>query len=118
MVERRQVPRYFFTGEAHLVFPGDGPTAEISLNSLSVQGCRAEGKDLPGVGDKCELHLHWEGKEFQAKAEVTWKNAKAQIGLRFLSMDEPDLKLLRKLCSQLQIQPLTVLPTDPDRIPH
>ncbi len=47
-----------------------------------------------------------------------WKNAKGGIGLRFLSMGEPDLKLLRKLCSELLIQPLTVLPKDPDKIPY
>jgi hypothetical protein len=118
MADRRQVPRYYFQGDAHLVFPGNGHTTQISLNTLSVQGCRGEAKEVSDIGQKCELRLHWEGKEFQAKAEIMWKNSKGQIGLRFMAMDEPHMKLLRNLCSELQVQPLTVLRQEPDKIKY
>ena len=116
MAERRQVPRYYFTGEAELAFPSDGHTVKIALNTLSVQGCRGECKASPARGQKCELRLHWEGKEFQAEAEVMWKNAAGEIGLRFMAMDDLHLRMLRNLCSELQVQPLTVVPHEPDKI--
>ncbi len=115
MAERRQVPRYLFNGVANLVQPSNDLTTEINLHTLSVQGCRGTGSDIPAVGQKCEVRIHWEGKEFQAEAEVTWKNVKGEVGLRFLSMDDPHLRMLRNLCSGLQIQPLTVLPKEADK---
>lgn len=116
MADRRQVPRYYYHGEAELAFPPDGPTLKIALNTLSVLGCRGECKDAPGTGRKCEVHLHWEGKEFQAEAEIMWKNGKNEVGLKFMTMDEAHLKMLRHLCSELQVQPLTAVPQEPDKI--
>ncbi len=116
MADRRQVPRYHFNGEAELVFSPEGPTLKIALNTLSVQGCRGECKESPVSNRKCEIHLHWEGKEFQAEAEIKWKNAKGEIGLKFDSLDEAHLKMLRNLCSELQVQPLAAVPQDPDKI--
>jgi PilZ domain len=116
MADRRQVPRYHFHGEADLAFPPDGHTLRIALNTLSVKGCRGECKDAPGKGQKCEVRLHWEGKEFQAEAEIMWRNAKSEIGLKFTELDEPHLRLLRNLLSELQVQPLTAAPQEPDKI--
>jgi hypothetical protein len=118
MAERRQVPRYHYHGDADLVIPATGQTIKITLNTLSVQGCRGECTESPAIGQICALSLHWEGKEFQTEAEVMWKNAKSQIGLRFLTMDDVHLKLLRNLCSELQVQPLTVLPHEPDKVKY
>jgi len=118
MADRRQVPRYYFHGDAHLIFPQNGHSTQISLNTLSVRGCRGEAKEVPDIGQKCEVRLQWEGKEFQAEAEIMWKNSNGQIGLRFLAMDEAHLKLLRNLCSELQVQPLTVLRQEPDKIKY
>jgi PilZ domain-containing protein len=115
MADRRQVPRYFFDGIAHLTHGPDSLTSEIKLHTLSVQGCRGKGSDVPPVGQKCELRIQWEGKEFQAEIEVMWKNNKGEVGLRFLTMDDSHLRMLRNICSGLQIQPLTVLPKELDK---
>lgn len=116
MSDRRQVPRYDYIGEAELFFPPDGPTVRIALNTLAVLGCRGECKNAPAKKQKCELRLHWEGKEFQAKAEIIWRNPNGEIGLRFMALDEPHVKMLRNLCSELRVQPLTVVPQEPDKI--
>ena len=116
MADRRQVPRYHFRGEAELAFPPNGDALKIHLDTLSVQGCRGECREAPAKGHKCEVRLHWEGKEFQADAEIMWKNAKGQVGLRFMEMDGPHLKLLRNLLSELQVQPLTSAPHEPDKL--
>jgi hypothetical protein len=116
MKDRREVPRYHFNGEAELVCSGDASPVKINLNTLSVRGCRGECRDVPADTRKCELRLHWEGKEFQAEGEIMWKNPNGEIGLKFMTMDEAHLKMLRNLCADLQVQPLTVVPQDPDRV--
>ena len=116
MAERRQVPRYHYHGEAELVFAPDSPPLKIAMNTLSVRGCRGICKEAPGKGERCEVRLQWEGKEFQAQAEIMWKNAKGEVGLKFTDMDEPHVKLLRNLCSGLQVQPLAIVPQEPDKI--
>ena len=87
----------------------------ISLKSISVSGCRAEGKGVPTPGQKCDLRIDWEGKQFQAPVEVMWKNGKGEVGLKFLSVDEQSLRMLRNLCSDLQIEPLAPLPPEDEK---
>lgn len=116
MADRRQVPRYHYHGEAELAFPPSGEALKINLDTLSVQGCRGECREAPAKGHKCEVRLHWEGKQFQTEAEIMWKNAKGQVGLKFMEMDEPHLKMLRNLLSELQVQPLASAPQEPDKL--
>lgn len=116
MADRRQVPRYYFDGVAYLTQGPNSPTSEIKLHTLSVRGCRGEGTGVPAVGQKGDLSIHWEGKEFQAEVEVMWKSPKGEVGLKFLAMDDAHLRMLRHICSGLQVQPLSVLPHEPDKI--
>ena len=115
MAERRQVPRYMFDGVAQISQAPGGSFATISLKSISVSGCRAEGAGIPPPGQKCDLRIDWEGKEFQAAVEVMWKNGKVEVGLKFLSVDDQNLKMLRNLCSGLMIEPLAPLPPEQEK---
>ncbi len=116
MADRRQVPRYFFNGEAHFTDASDGQTSTFELHILSVMGCRGTGTSLPPVGHKGDLRIRWEGKEFQAESEVMWKNAKNAVGLKFLTIEDAHLRLLRNILSGLQVQPLGTLPKEPDKV--
>lgn len=115
MAERRQVPRYLFSGPAQLSQASSGLFSTINLKTISVSGCKAEGEGIPTPGQKCELRLDWEGKQFQAPVEVMWKNGKGEVGLKFLSVDEQNLKMLRNLCSGLLIEPLAPLPPEHEK---
>ena len=115
MAERRQVPRYMFDGVAQLSQASSGLFSTISLKSISVSGCRAGGEGVPTPGQKCDLRIDWEGKQFQAPVEVMWKNGKGEVGLKFLSVDDQNLKMLRNLCSGLMIEPLAQLPPEDEK---
>lgn len=115
MAERRQVPRYLFDGVAQISQASGGVFSTISMKSISVSGCRAEAAGVPPPGQKCDLRLDWEGKEFQAPVEVMWKNGKGEVGLKFLSVDDQNLKMLRNLCSGLLIEPLAPLPPEHEK---
>jgi len=117
MSERRQVPRYSFKGVAQLSAIPNGPAMNVTLHSISVTGCRTETDVAPTVGQKCMLTIEWQGRPFRTEVEVVWKTPKGGAGLRFLSVDRENLMILRDICSSHQLQPLTKLAEEPDKIP-
>jgi hypothetical protein len=114
--ERRQVPRYSFKGTAQLSPSPDGPSANVALLSVSVTGCRTESPIAPAVGQKCMLTIEWQGRPFRTEVEVVWKSPKGGAGLRFLSVDQENLMLLRDICRSHPLEPLTKLAETPDKI--
>jgi hypothetical protein len=64
------------------------------------------------VKQECEIAFEWEGREFRAEAAVTWKSSKGEAGLKFLYVNLAHQELLRKVCANLRLQPLTPLPEE------
>ena len=110
--ERRQVPRYVAELPAMVLRPGGGPAIQVMVASLSIQGCAVEGAGSLKPNEDVELQIEWEGSEFHADASVAWKSSKGEIGLRFLYIDQRNQDLLRKICSNLRMQPLRPISQD------
>ena len=108
--ERRKVPRYISELRARLTMPATGATARVGLVTLSILGGCVEGRDLPEVGQKCELRTEWEGKELSIQCDVVWKG-KQQVGVKFALLDASGEKLLRQVCSNLRLKPMAPLPS-------
>jgi hypothetical protein len=106
MEGRRDVPRYLYggTGELHL---SHAPSKlEIIIMSISVNGCRIEGSQLPDAGQHCEVRFNWQGMEFKAKGEIAWKGKDGTAGLRFSKVNEDSRETLLELCANLRLEPL------------
>jgi hypothetical protein len=112
MSDRRQVPRYVAELPARLSQPPGGPVSNVTVVNLSINGCCVEGAALIKANRDCELTMEWEGKQFRAVAEVTWKSSKGEAGLKFLYVDQESQDLLRKICSNLRLQPLHRVPNE------
>lgn len=111
--ERRRVPRYVSELRAHLLDPATGETSRVRLVTLSVLGGCLEGSELPSAGQKYEVSTEWEGKPLCMSAEVVWNCKGKQVGLRFAPLDTETENLLRRICSNLRIQPMAPLPPEP-----
>lgn len=109
---RRQLPRYIIELPGHLSNPATGATSSTTLVSLSLSGGCLEGPGLPGAGQTCELHTEWEGERLVLRGDVVWK-AKEQVGVKFSSLDEEMVKLLRRICANLRLEPRAPLPFEP-----
>jgi hypothetical protein len=112
MSERRQVPRYVAELPAQLSQPPGGAVYNVTVVNLSVMGCCVEGATSIKANQDCELTMEWEGKEFHAVGVATWKSGKAEAGMKFLYVDQESQSLLRKICSNLRLQPLSPLPKE------
>lgn len=110
MDERRRVPRYVFGGSAQLGLPPNGPSSRIKILKISMGGCSAEGTSIPEVGQTCELVFKWQNEKFRGEVEVTSMSSTGEAGLKFLSMDEGRVELLRRLFSTLRLDPLPQQP--------
>jgi hypothetical protein len=111
--ERRCVPRYVSELRARLLDPATGATSRVRLITLSVLGGCLEGSELPSAGQKYEVSTEWEGKPLRMSAEIVWNSKGTQVGLRFASLDAETENLLRRVCANLRIQPMTPLPPEP-----
>jgi len=109
MRERRRVPRYNSELPAHLSNPATGVASSGTVVNLSVSGGCLEGRGLPEAGQKYELHTEWQGKRLLLRGDVVWKG-KEQVGVKFSSLDKGTENLLRRICSNLRLQPLGALP--------
>ena len=103
MRERRSVPRYQYRARGRLIVTTGPPPLEVEFTTLSVRGCRLQGKSVPPVGQHCQVALEWEGLEFRGEAEVKWKKPNGEAGLVFTSIDETNLMLVRRLCANLHM---------------
>jgi hypothetical protein len=105
----RQLPRYVSELPARLSNPATGATTDVTLVDLSISGGRLEGPELPDAGQTCELHTEWEGRRLVLCGAVVWKG-KEQVGVKFSSLDEETEKLLRRICTNLRLEPPSPLP--------
>ncbi len=112
MRPRRQVPRYIAEMKAAVSQPPGGTAFNVTAVNLSVLGCCLEGAGLLKPSEPCELTFEWEGKQFHAQAEVTWKSSKGEAGLRFHELDPASKDLLRRICANLRLQPMAPLPPE------
>jgi hypothetical protein len=111
--ERRKVPRYVSELHARLSDPATGASSRVRLITLSVLGGCLEGSELPPTGQKYEVNTEWEGKPLRLLAEIVWNRKGAQVGLRFAPLDAETENLLRRVCSNLRIQPMSPPPPEP-----
>ena len=111
MDERRNVPRYNATLSARICLPGQDPML-VKVLTLAVKGCAIKGMGIPEVGKPCELVIQWQGREIPLGSQVAWKTREGMAGLRFVSVGEQDVEVLRELCSTLRLQPLAPMRTD------
>ncbi len=111
--ERRRVPRYVSQLRARLADPATGTASPVRLITLSVLGGCLEGSGLPAAGQKYEVSTEWEGKPLRLLAEIVWNHKGAQVGLKFAALDQDTENLLRRVCSNLRIQPMAPPPPEP-----
>jgi hypothetical protein len=114
MRERRQVPRYQYRAHGRLIVSAGESPLEIDFTTLSVQGCRVQGKKIPPVGEHCQVSFEWEGLEFRGEAEVKWKKPNGDAGLVFTSIDETNLMLIRRACANLHLEPMAPPSPEPE----
>lgn len=107
---RRQVPRYLSDLPAQISQPPGTTPLKATVVNISVSGCSLEGAASLTAQKDCEITIEWEGREFRAEATVTWKSGKGEAGVRFLLIDPANQELLKKICSNLYLQPLTRAP--------
>ncbi len=113
MSERRTVPRYNADLPAKLAAPSIGNTeVTAKVTNLSITGCSLDGAGSLKASEDCHLRIDWQGLEFHAEASVVWKSSKGEVGLRFLYIDQKNQEVLRKICSNLRLQPLPPRPPD------
>jgi len=117
MAERRQVPRYVSDLKAQIHQPSSSSPLGVKVVTLSVRGICIDGADPLNQGQKCQLRIDWQGKQFQADVEVVWKTKEGRAGLKFVASAHESEGLLREICATLQLQPLARLPEEPDSIP-
>ena len=77
----------------------------VAIINISTQGCRIRGVEIPDVGQKGELVIEWQGKTFRCATIARWENARREVGLEFLTMDEKRLAVLRGLLATLSLEP-------------
>lgn len=111
--ERRKVPRYASELSVSLSSPGTGDSSDVRLITLSVLGGCLEGSKLPEAGQPFELTTEWEGRQLKLQGNVVWKTDGEQVGLTFVITDKEAEKLLRQVCSNLRIQPMSAPPPEP-----
>lgn len=106
MDERRQVPRYLADLPVRITRLSSGDVFLGKALVLAVRGCAVEGAGPLSAGEKCRVSIDWEGRAIRADAEVAWKNARGQAGLRFTSIAPECTDVLRELLPNLRLQPL------------
>ena len=114
MRERRQVPRYKFSAKGRLTSASNEILSEVTLTTLSVAGCRARGSGVPVAGEKCRLEFEWEGRQFQDDVEVKWMRPNGEAGFTFVSLEDANLQLIRRICATLHMEPLNPEPPEPE----
>ncbi len=110
MAQRREVPRYECDLKGELVLAQGQETFPVRVVILSTRGGAVEGPGALRVGQKYQFVVEWQGRTIQAPARLVWKTPRGLVGLKFLSIGEEDLDLLREVLSTLNLQPPTKLP--------
>ncbi len=79
------------------------------LVNVSISGGCLEGPELPDAGETCQLRTEWDGKWLLLSGNVVWK-ARERVGVKFSILDEEMNKLLRRMCSNMRLEPPARLP--------
>jgi hypothetical protein len=109
---RRRVPRYISELNTAVSQPPGSASLKVTTTNLSVLGCCVEGVGPLKPDQICEVTIEWQGQRFRADAEIKWKSSKGEAGLNFLDLDQLNQTLLRKICSNLKLQPMATLPPE------
>ena len=109
-----RVPRYNSELPARLSEHGTGGNWSGTLVTLSVLGCCLQGPELPEAGKKCEVSAEWEGKPPRMQGDIVGKHEGVQVGIKFEALNAETEKLLRQVCANLRLQPMTPLPPEAD----
>ena len=73
MQTRREVPRYMCELPARLSLAGGEAINNLTHIRVGIRGCATRGEGVPAVGQKGMILVEWQGRQFQADAEVVWK---------------------------------------------
>ncbi len=104
MSHARGVPRLKFGLTATLHKPRKRVGTNVTIRDIGTAGCRLEHADAASVGKTCELYFDWQGTYVGLEAQVVWKDAKGQAGLKFVKVDDHSQRCLRELCASLRLQ--------------
>ena len=102
--KRRELPRYVSELPAHFPDPATGATSSGTLVNLSIAGGRFEGLGLPEAGQEFEFDAEWKNKRVLLRGDVVWKRNQ-RVGVKFSTLDEGTENLLRRICSDLRLEP-------------
>ena len=100
----RQLPRYVSELPAYFPNPATGVTSSGTLVNISIAGGRFEGLGLPEAGQNFEFQTEWNDKRVLLRGVVVWK-LKEHAGVKFSPLDEGTENLLRRICSDLRLEP-------------
>jgi len=100
--ERRQFPRYSFTG----TFGATEPNSETRIHGrtadLSEGGCYADTMSPFPAGTVVKVRISKENRSFESQATVVYAVAGMGMGLRFDSIDPEQLMNLRRWLGELR----------------
>jgi len=100
--ERREFPRYSFTG----TFEATEPNSETRINGrtadLSEGGCYADTMSPFPAGTAVKVRISKENRSFESQATVVYAAAGMGMGLRFESIDPQQLANLRRWLGELR----------------
>lgn len=105
MNERRRFPRYRSQCKGTLAGPAPDSIEQVDVVTLSIEGCRIVGGNLPPKGARCRIVIDQQGREVATECEVTWRT-NGSAGIKFIGLTNENLEKLRQICKGLHLEPL------------
>ncbi len=100
--ERRQSPRYSFTGTFEATEPNSGTRIHGRTADLSEGGCYADTMSPLPAGTVVKARISKENRSFEGMATVVYAVAGMGMGLRFESADPQQAVSLRRWLAELR----------------
>ena len=100
--ERRQSPRYSFTGTFEATEPNSGTRIHGRTADLSEGGCYADTMSPLPAGTVVKVRISKENRSFESMATVVYAVAGMGMGLRFESTDPQQVVNLRRWLQELR----------------
>lgn len=100
--ERRQSPRYSFTGTFEATEPNSGTRIHGRTADLSEGGCYADTMSPLPAGTAVKVRISKENRSFESQAAVVYAVAGMGMGLRFESADPQQVVNLRRWLAELR----------------
>jgi len=113
MNERRRVPRYSAHVNASIKLLRENSSFAVVVEDLCILGCMLESCPALEIRQECEFAMDWKGREFLTAAAVAWKSEQGQVGLEFLNTTQEKLQMLRQICADFMVKPLTRMSKGP-----